>query len=66
VKVLLNGETRKLPAGATVTDLLSLMKIDRRRIAVEVNREIVPRQDYEGRALADGDALEIVHFVGGG
>ena len=55
-----------LPAPATVADLLQRIGLDTRKVAVERNLEIVPRSTYAATALAAGDQLEIVHFIGGG
>ena len=66
VQVMVNGEPRALGAGTTVADLVSSLGLGPRRIAVEVNRAIVAREDYAARALGDGDTIEIIHFVGGG
>ena len=52
--------------GATVADLVSSLGLGPRRIAVEVNRAIVPRADSGATSLRDGDTIEIIHFVGGG
>ena len=65
VKILLNGEQREFTA-TTVTALIDEIGLDGRKIAVERNLEIVPKSQYLGTALNDGDRLEIVHFVGGG
>lgn len=62
----LNGETRAFPAGLTVAGLLAELGLDMRKVAVERNEEIVPRSRYDATLLAAGDALEIVHFIGGG
>jgi len=64
--VTLNGESRKLDAGMTVKALLVSLGLDPAKIAVERNLEIVPRSAYGRTALADGDRIEIVHFIGGG
>lgn len=64
--LMVNGEAREVPAGATVALLLAALGLADRRVAVEVNRRIVRRGTYEAAALADGDVVEIVHFVGGG
>jgi sulfur carrier protein len=64
--VTVNGETMRLPAGASVADLLERLKILSPRVAVERNREIVPRAAYVATSLAEGDALEVVELVGGG
>jgi thiamine biosynthesis protein ThiS len=66
VQVTVNDEPRELPAGATVADLVVALGLGPRRIAVEVNRAVVPRAAYAGTPLADGDSVEVVHFVGGG
>ena len=64
--VVINGEAQTLTAGLTIADLISQLGLNQRRIAVELNREIVARERYGERALRDGDQIEIVHFVGGG
>jgi thiamine biosynthesis protein ThiS len=64
--VTVNGQTRALGAGATVAALLAAIGLDTRKVAVERNETIVPRSAYADTRLADGDALEIVHFIGGG
>ena len=55
-----------MPQGATVAALLAAIGLDTRKVAVERNEEIVPRSTYAKVALAEGDKLEIVHFIGGG
>lgn len=66
IPLQVNGEARHVPAGASVADLLALLELDPRKVAVERNREIVPRSAYAATPLAAGDAIEIVHFIGGG
>jgi thiamine biosynthesis protein ThiS len=66
MRLTVNGETREAPDSATLTDLLALLGIDGRRVAVERNREIAPKSLWPETRLQDGDALEIVQFVGGG
>jgi thiamine biosynthesis protein ThiS len=63
---MVNDEPRALDAGATVADLVAALGLGPRRIAVEVNRAVVSRADYATTVLADGDAVEVIHFVGGG
>ena len=65
MRVRLNGEARECPSGVTVADLVAELGLGERRIAVELNRDVLPREAYE-RALRDGDEVEIVHFIGGG
>ncbi len=66
VRVIVNDEPRQLADGATVADLVAGLGLGPRRVAVEVNRSVVPRREYGARTLTDGDAVEIIHFVGGG
>jgi thiamine biosynthesis protein ThiS len=66
LEVTLNGQSRRFPAPLTVEALLDALSLDRRKVAVERNEEIVPRSRYGSTQLAAGDALEIVHFIGGG
>lgn len=61
-----NDEPHALPEGATVADLVTALALGARRIAVEVNRSVVPRAEYARTTLRDGDAVEVIHFVGGG
>ena len=66
MKLKINGEEREIADGLTVTALLEELQIRPARVVVERNREIVAREVYGITRLADGDNLEIVHFVGGG
>jgi len=66
IQVTLNGQTKTLPEPLTVAQLLDQLGYDRRRIAVEVNREVVPLPRHTGHPLTSGDAIEIVTLVGGG
>jgi sulfur carrier protein len=66
VEVQVNGETVSIAAGSTVADLLRRLSLDSRRVAVELNLQVVPRGDHAARRLSPGDRLEIVTFVGGG
>lgn len=64
--IVLNGAPREIEAGQTVAELLRELELDTRQVAVERNREIVPRAAHATTALAAGDTLEVVTFVGGG
>ena len=66
MRILLNGETRDFPAPLTVLGLLAAIGLGDKRVAVEVNREVVPRSRHEAQALADGDRVEIIQAIGGG
>ena len=64
--VTINGEVRRVPGPATLLELLAHLGLDPRTVVVELNREIVRRPRLGDTRLADGDAVELVHFVGGG
>jgi thiamine biosynthesis protein ThiS len=66
INITLNGDMRSVSAGMTIAALAANIGLDPAKIAVERNREIVPRSTLADVILADGDVLEIVHFVGGG
>jgi len=66
MKLQINGNPRDFSAPLSLQDLLQQLGIKPDRVAVELNRNIVPREQWEKTPLSDGDRLEIVHFVGGG
>ena len=66
MKIVLNGAEREFDAPLSVLGLLVAEGLAERRVAVEVNREIVPRSAQAQRVLAQGDRVEIVHVLGGG
>lgn len=66
ISIIVNGEAREVPAGASVADFLATLGRDPRTVAVELNGDILPRAGFAGRPLAAGDRLEVVHFVQGG
>jgi thiamine biosynthesis protein ThiS len=66
VTVRVNGEAIRLPRGASVAALLERLKVSQPRVAVERNREILPKKEYPATILQDGDVFEVVELVGGG
>jgi thiazole synthase len=66
MNIIINGEARAVQAGVTLEGLLDTLGIDRRKVAIERNLEIVPRSAYGATHIGEGDKLEIVHFIGGG
>ena len=62
----LNGESRSLPEGTTVDALLEELRLRGKPVAVEINRDVVPRSTFDSRRLEDKDSVEIVTLVGGG
>ncbi|MFN3523054.1 MAG: sulfur carrier protein ThiS [Phenylobacterium sp.] len=66
MKLTINGEERSFSALSNVAALVETLGLDARKVAVERNLEIVPRSAYAETAIAEGDRIEIVHFIGGG
>jgi len=66
MQIVLNGQPRDYPDSLTVAALLLAAGYGERRVAVEVNREIVPRSRHERHALLEGDQVEIIQAIGGG
>ena len=65
MKITVNGDAHELPDGTTVTALIAHLGLQG-PVAVERNRDVVPRAEHATTTLVDGDQIEIVHFVGGG
>ena len=66
IAIRVNGETRQISSGLTIAAMLAELGLDPRKVAVERNLEIVPRSTLGDVPAEDGEAFEIVHFVGGG
>ena len=66
MRIRVNGETRDTPEPLTVRELLGLLGIGDQPVAVECNRQIVPRAEHATTLLREGDSIELVQFVGGG
>lgn len=66
MKIMINGTSRSVPERLTVADLIRELGLVARPIAVEVNREVVPRETHAAWTLHEGDRLEVVTLVGGG
>ncbi|AVX92374.1 sulfur carrier protein ThiS [Pseudomonas koreensis] len=66
MRIQLNGESLELPDGETVAALIARMDLTGRRVAVELNLDIVPRSQHADTVLNDGDHVEVVHAIGGG
>lgn len=66
ITIWVNDERRRVPAGTSVEELLRLLDVDLRQVAVERNRTVVRREALGATILEEGDRLEIVTFVGGG
>jgi len=66
MQIQLNGESRNIPDNSNAQDLVELLELTGKRLAMEINREIVPRTTYAQHWLLEGDQIEIVHAIGGG
>ena len=66
LSVTVNGEPRRIAAGASIAAMLRELRIEPKRVAVERNLAIVPRSTLDEVQVEDGDQYEVVHFVGGG
>lgn len=66
VELTVNGESRPLPRPATVEGLLRTLELETHRVAVAVNRDVVPRSHFDSHGLTAGDRVEILEAVGGG
>ncbi|MEE2746681.1 MAG: sulfur carrier protein ThiS [Pseudomonadota bacterium] len=64
--IQLNGSPYQCIDSETLQDLVGELKLDIRKLAIEINLEIIPRSGYSSYILSDGDQVEIVHFIGGG
>ena len=64
--IFINGEARELDEGLTVAATLDALELPKQRVAIELNRRVVRKQEWESTAVADNDRIEVVHFVGGG
>ena len=66
IQIIVNGEPQQLAADVTVTVFINQLNLAAGHLAIEYNRDILPRAQWPETILRDGDKLEIVHFVGGG
>lgn len=66
MKVFINGETKEIAKQVNLLELLKEFSLPQERIAIELNKEVVRKKDWENITVSDADKIEIVHFVGGG
>lgn len=66
MNILINGETKEISSELNLNELLKHFSLPTERVAVELNREVVRKKDWENVKIAEGDKLEVIHFVGGG
>jgi sulfur carrier protein len=66
MKVFINGEVKEIAAEINLLELLGNLSLPQTRIAVELNKEVVRKKDWQNTTLNDADKIEVIHFVGGG
>ena len=66
MKILINGETKEISTELNLSELLKRFSLPSKRVAIELNKEVVRKKDWENIKITEGDRLEVVHFVGGG
>jgi thiamine biosynthesis protein ThiS len=66
IPIFVNGEGFQVPAGSNITGLLEFLEIAPDRVAVELNKVLIRKRDWEGTSVTSGAQLEVVEFVGGG
>ncbi|HPF72862.1 MAG: sulfur carrier protein ThiS [Lysobacteraceae bacterium] len=66
MQIILNGEATQIPDSLTVAQLIEHLKLGQRRVAVELNREIVPKSRHPETPVSEGDVVELVTAIGGG
>ena len=64
--IFINGEARELDGVSTLAGLLDALELPKQRVAVELNKHVIRKQDWSATTVADNDQIEVVHFVGGG
>ena len=66
MQVTINAEQQTIPDNTNVTALIEILKLQNKRLAVEINQELVPRSTFESHQIAENDQIEIVQAIGGG
>ena len=66
MRVEINGETKEIPRELNLNELLEYLSMPSRLLAIELNKEVVRRKDWEEIKVKDSDIIEVIHFVGGG
>ena len=66
MQIILNGDQLELTDGSNLSQLINKLNLTGKRLAIEVNREIIPKSEHDEHTLQEGDQVEIVHAIGGG
>ena len=66
MKIIINGETKEIPNEVNIIELLESFSLPKERIAIELNKQVVRKKDWENIKITNADQIEVIHFVGGG
>lgn len=66
MQVTINGETKNLETEINLRELLEKLELPTERVAIELNKDVIRKKDWESIKISDADKIEIIHFVGGG
>ncbi|MEJ7699358.1 MAG: sulfur carrier protein ThiS [Pyrinomonadaceae bacterium] len=66
MKIIINGKTKEIPNEVNIIELLESFSLPKERIAIELNKQVVRKKDWENIKITDADQIEVIHFVGGG
>ena len=66
MKIFVNGLEREIYPSATVSQFINTLKINQKNVIVELNREVIEKQNYSNKTLKEGDEVELIRFIGGG
>lgn len=64
--IVINGDSKEIPNGLNLEDVLNFFSLPSQRVAVELNKTVVPRREWNTTMVAESDKIEVIHFVGGG
>ena len=64
--IFINGEARELVGVSTIAGLLDALELPKQRVAIELNKQVIRKQDWDSTTVSNNDKVEVVHFVGGG
>jgi thiamine biosynthesis protein ThiS len=64
--IIINGDIKEIPNDSTLDDMLNFFSLPSKRVAVELNKTVVPRREWGTTTIAESDKIEVIHFVGGG
>jgi thiamine biosynthesis protein ThiS len=66
IQIILNGKPHNIKEKTNIISLLETLSLSEKKVAIEINEEVIPRDNYDKKILSEKDRVEIVHFIGGG